>query len=193
MDQLLADTQKFPEGVTRRLAKHIFLDVVEFSKRKAEAQSDIVMSLNQIVRAVLEKHQINQDDDCILIPTGDGMCLAVLRETLPYHSHLRIAIDILGAISEHNECEMREARRFDIRIGLNQNQDIIVTDINGHKNIAGAGINLAARIMDKADGGQILVSEAVYLELEPSPNFSTMLHQQSSKHGNSEVGKDFEP
>jgi hypothetical protein len=38
----------------------------------------------------------------------------------------------------------------------------LVTDINGRRNVAGAGISMAQRIMDKADGGQVLVGQTVY-------------------------------
>ena len=64
--------------VTRRLAKYVFIDVVQVSKRSAEAQSDIVKSFNEIGHNVLDEHKVKKDnvDDCILIPTGDGMCIS---------------------------------------------------------------------------------------------------------------------
>lgn len=156
--------------VTRKLAKYIFIDVVQFSRRSAEAQSDIVKSFNSIVHQVLEQHNVNKDNDneCILIPTGDGMCISLLNHDLPFDSHIQIALSILQAIDEHNKATENETRKYQVRIGINQNTDILVTDINGRKNVAGAGINMASRVMDKADGGQILVSQAVHHELEPS-------------------------
>lgn len=53
-------------------------------------------------------------------------------------------------------------RRFHIRIGINENRDNLVTDVNGSKNVAGLGINEAQRIMDQADAGNILVGRTVY-------------------------------
>lgn len=53
-------------------------------------------------------------------------------------------------------------RRFEVRIGINSNTDNLVTDINGNRNIPGAGINGAQRVMDSADGNQTLVSHAVH-------------------------------
>jgi len=156
--------------VTRRLAKYIFIDVVQFSRRSAEAQSDIVKSFNRIVHEVLEQHNVNKDNDneCILIPTGDGMCISLLSQDLPFDSHIQIALSILKSIDEYKKATEDETRKFELRIGINQNTDILVTDINGRKNVAGAGINMASRVMDKADGGQILVSQAVHHELQPS-------------------------
>lgn len=158
------------DEVTRKLAKYIFIDVVQFSKRSAEAQSDIVKSFNTIVHQVLEEHKANKDNDneCILIPTGDGMCISLLSQDLAFDSHIQIALSILKSIDEYNKATESEARQYQVRIGINQNTDILVTDINGRKNVAGAGINMASRVMDKADGGQILVSQAVHHELQPS-------------------------
>ncbi len=53
-------------------------------------------------------------------------------------------------------------RRFQIRIGINQNIDNLVIDVNGHQNVAGRGINMAQRVMGLADGAQILVGEPVH-------------------------------
>ena len=64
--------------VTRCYAKYIFLDVVQFSKRSAEAQSEIVLMLNQIVDQALKSVEVT-DDDSILIPTGDGLCIALIK------------------------------------------------------------------------------------------------------------------
>jgi hypothetical protein len=49
-----------------------------------------------------------------------------------------------------------------VRIGLNSNTDNLVKDVNGNDNVAGAGVNIAARVMGLADGNQILVSSAVF-------------------------------
>lgn len=146
----------------------MFLDVVQFSKRSAEAQSEIVQRLNEVVFQSLNSHKISIEDDSILIPTGDGMCIALISRDLPYDIHIQVAMSILKGLSEYNERTQNESRHLQVRIGINQNTDIVVTDINGRRNIAGAGINIASRIMDKADGGQILVSQAVLHELEPS-------------------------
>lgn len=162
------EMMKNQKDVKRCYAKYVYLDVVQFSKRSAEAQSEIVQSLNEIVHDVLGHHEVNEDEDCILIPTGDGMCIALTSTDLSYDIHIQIALSVLGSVDLHNKATENETRQFQVRIGINQNTDILITDINGRKNIAGAGINVASRIMDKADGGQILVSQAVYHELQPS-------------------------
>ena len=56
-------------------------------------------------------------------------------------------------------------RKFDVRIGVNENVDNLIFDINDRANLTGAGINYARRIMDYADGGNILISQTVYERL----------------------------
>jgi hypothetical protein len=177
-------TELIKPEVTRRYAKYVFLDVIQFSKRSAEAQSEIVHQLNGMVRQSLELHQV-REDDCILIPTGDGMCLALISPNLPYDVHIQVALSILVALDGYNKTETNESRQFQIRMDINQNTDILVSDINERKNIAGAGINMASRIMDKADGSQVLVSQTVYEELQPSEQYMDKFKSFSAraKHG----------
>ena len=123
--------------------------------------------LNSIVLDALKTHQVGEDDR-VLIPTGDGMCIALLSAQLPYDIHIKLALAILAHVYGYNQATKVTSRQFQVRIGINQNTDIIVTDVNGRTNVAGAGVNLASRVMDKSDGNQILVSQTVYDELQPS-------------------------
>lgn len=143
-------------------AKYVFLDIVKFSDgRSVEAQTDIVHSLNDIVKRSLASNNVHESRR-ILLPTGDGICVALLNIEEPYDVHMLIALDILRNLEEHNRNIEDEMRRFRVRIGLNANTDNLVTDINGNLNIAGRGINMAQRIMGKADGNQILIGESVF-------------------------------
>lgn len=194
-------------------AKHIFLDVVDFSRdRSVEAQSYIVAFLNRIVLLSLKKHNI-ADKDRLLLPTGDGMCISLLNVVEPYDIHLRLALSIHkyidrfqgGGVDEISE-ERADAekptrvlvdtseeylsqirmREFRVRIGIDANLDNLVIDINGGANIAGAGINMAQRIMDLADGGQILLSQSVVNELRQREQYMRSfaeLPSKTVKHG----------
>lgn len=142
--------------------KYIFLDVVGFCKgRSVEAQSKVVEIINNIVLATIESRGVSEDK-YILIPTGDGICVALLNVVSPYDIHILIALDILQKIHEHNLEENDSSRKFQVRIGINNNDDNIIVDINGKKNPAGIGINNAQRIMNCADGGQILIGQPVH-------------------------------
>lgn len=140
--------------------KYIFLDIVKFTKRSVEAQSDVIKELNRIVKESVQRNSL-QENNIIFIPTGDGICLAI-RRSLSFDIHMLIALDILATIHGYNENQKDDKRKFDVRIGINENTDIIIEDINERTNVAGSGINLASRIMDNADEGQVLVSQAVY-------------------------------
>ena len=101
------------------------------------------------------------ESDVVLIPTGDGIAVALI-DVGGVDVHLNLALAILTLVAEHNAAEADAMRRFEVRIGINENIDNLVVDINGRRNVAGAGISVAQRIMDKADGGQVLVGQTVY-------------------------------
>lgn len=139
----------------------VFLDIVGFTKnRSVEAQSDVVAVMNDVVSKAMDSVQVSPEGT-ILLPTGDGMAIALI-DVAEVDQHLRLALEILRLVAEHNASETSGMRRFDVRIGINENVDNLVTDINGRRNVAGAGISMAQRIMDKADGGQVLVGQTVY-------------------------------
>ena len=159
-------TDQLHDGIQPRAktipAKYIFLDVVKFSDgRSVEAQTDIVHSLNEIVKGSLQTKNLLEKGR-ILLPTGDGICVALLNIEEPYDVHMLIALDILRNLEEYNRGIEDETRKFQVRIGLNANTDNLVTDINGKLNIAGRGINMAQRIMAMADGNQIMIGESVF-------------------------------
>jgi class 3 adenylate cyclase len=167
-------------------AKYVFLDVVGFTNRRSvEAQADIVGILNSIVSSCLTKHGI-PDNERILLPTGDGICIALLNIENPYDIHIQLALSILEILDGHNTTsDVDDMRRFEVRIGISANTDNLVTDINGKQNMAGAGINEAQRVMGNADGGQILVSQTVYSTLRDREKYMWAFDQYAAriKHG----------
>ena len=143
-------------------AKYIFLDIVGFThNRSVEAQTEIIAVLNNVVLEAIAKHHINSEN-LILLPTGDGICLVLLSIDDPYDIHIQIALSLIEGIEKHNVTAKDEQRKFKIRVGVNSNVDNLITDVNGSRNIAGAGINLAQRVMSAADGNQILVGQPVF-------------------------------
>ena len=61
-----------------------------------------------------------------------------------------------------------------------------ITDLNEQANIAGAGIDIAQRVMDCGDAGHILVSQHVADDLEQYPRWRAHLHDLGEcevKHG----------
>jgi class 3 adenylate cyclase len=61
-----------------------------------------------------------------------------------------------------------------------------ITDLNEQANIAGAGINIAQRVMNCGDAGYILLSKQVAEDLEEYQRWRPFLHDLGScevKHG----------
>lgn len=104
--------------------------------------------------------------DLILLPTGDGICICLINQSLVFDIHIQLALKILENLYNYNKSLKNKENSFGIRVGINQNLDNLVIDINKNYNIAGAGINMAQRIMDKSDKSTIMVGEQVFQELK---------------------------
>ncbi len=149
------------KSATTVLAKYAFIDIVNYTKnRSVEAQSDIIDALNGLVARVCEELKISKEQR-IMLPTGDGMCVAFLNYNF-FDINMIFSFKLLELIQEHNKQQTDEAWRFKVRIGINENQDNLVRDINGVNNLAGSGINRAQRVMDMGDDSQILLGQASY-------------------------------
>jgi len=162
----------------------VFLDIVGFTKnRSVEAQSDLVATLNDVVTRAMECLPILAPS-AVLLPTGDGMAVALV-DVAGVDVHLRLALEILRLVAEHNAAETDAMRRFEVRMGINENIDNLVVDINGRRNVAGAGISMAQRIMDKADGGQVLVGQTVHEVLRQRESYLSSFRKFGArgKHG----------
>ena len=111
----------------------------------------------------------------VRIPTGDGMAL-IFRDTV--EAPLRCAVEISEAIKTHPEIHLR--------MGIHSGPVSEVTDVNERTNIAGAGIDIAQRVMDCGDAGHILLSRHAAEDLAPHPRWNRYLHDLGEcevKHG----------
>jgi class 3 adenylate cyclase len=169
---------------TKRV-RYLYLDVVEFTRnRSVEAQSDIVGALNGIVGEAVSDVSLDTDD-VLYLPTGDGLCIAMLDESAPFDIHIQLALRILAEVNAHNERTENRMRRFDVRVGANENVDNVIIDINGNTNVAGAGINMAQRVMSLADGRQLLVGQMVFETLTYRERYMNAFraYEARIKHG----------
>ena len=165
--------------------KHIYIDIVNYTHNlSVEAQNDLISFLNAFVKQALEKNNINPDNK-IYIPTGDGMCISLINMSIPYDIHIKISLDILKKIQTHNDSQKDEMRKFYVRIGINENIDNLIIDINGHQNVSGSGINNASRIEGLCDPMQILVGNSVYEKLVQREKYMNSFQNYSAevKHG----------
>lgn len=165
--------------------QYVFLDIVGFTKgRVVEAQTEIIERLNNIVRESAAE-QNSESRDLVYLPTGDGMAIGIIGSR-EIDAHMNLAVSILSKLEDHNGITKDPQRRFVVRVGINENRDNLVVDINGKTNLAGSGINLAQRVMALADGGNILASQAVFEVLSSREKYYGRFREfaATDKHGN---------
>ena len=157
------------------IAHVLFIDIVGYSKLLINEQSDELRTLREIVRQTEQFRLAEAEDKLLRLPTGDGGAL-VFRSS-PEEPVL-CALEISKALKDHPELR--------VRMGIHSGPVNEVTDLNEQANIAGAGINIAQRVMDCGDAGHILLSRHVADDLENYPHWQPCLHNLGEfevKHG----------
>src|SRR5205085_206145 len=131
--------------------------------------------LNQLVRATEAFRAAEQAGKLSRVPTGDGMALAFF--TTP-EAPARCAVELAKWLRGDPLCR--------VRMGMHSGPVSGVTDVNDRSNIAGAGINIAQRVMDCGDAGHILLSRHIAEDLENYSVWQPYLHELGEcevKHG----------
>src|SRR5947209_17357846 len=129
------------------IAHVLFIDVVGYSKLSVNEQHAAVEQLNQIVRASEQFRKAEAANRILKIPTGDGMALVFYKSP---EEPAQCAFEISRALKEN--------QRLHVRMGIHSGPVSGVVDVNERTNVAGAGINLAQRVMDCGDAGHMLLS-----------------------------------
>ena len=109
----------------------------------------------RLLRGTEQFHKAEANNRLITIPTGDGMALVFYNTP---EAPVECALEISRALKEHPELKLR--------MGVHSGAVSGVVDVSGRANIAGAGINVAQRVMDCGDTGHILLSKHVAEDLE---------------------------
>ena len=143
----------------------LFLDIVGYSRRLITEQSALLATLNQLVRESAPVQEAQDEDALIRLPTGDGMALVFRR-------HLEQAVECALALS----AGLKQHPELPLRMGIHSGPINRVLDVNEHANVAGAGIDLAQRVMDCGDAGHILLSKRAADDLAPYPRWNPHLH-----------------
>jgi len=157
------------------IAHVLFTDIVGYSKLPIHQQRAVVERLNEIVRGTDEYQAAEAAGRLIKIPTGDGITLVF------YHSPeapVECALEISRALKKHPELQLR--------MGIHSGPVSGVIDATGRANVAGAGINIAQRVMDCGDARHILLSKHVAEDLQEYPHWQPHLHELGeceAKHG----------
>jgi TolB-like protein/Tfp pilus assembly protein PilF len=153
----------------------LFIDIVGYSKLLITDQSERLQKLKEIVWGTEQFRQAQAEGKLLRLPTGDGGALV-------FRNHLEAPVLCAMEISK----ELKRHPELQVRMGIHSGPVNEITDLNAQANIAGAGINIAQRIMDCGDAGHILLSQHVADDLEQYPRWRSLLHdlgEAEVKHG----------
>jgi TolB-like protein/class 3 adenylate cyclase len=153
----------------------LFIDIVGYSKLLMHEQSEQLQKLREIVRGTEQFRLAEAEGKLLRLPTGDGGAL-VFRTS--QEAPVLCAVEISKALKNYSELQ--------VRMGIHSGPVNEVTDLNEQMNVAGAGINIARRVMDCGDAGHILLSKHVAEDLEDYARWRPYLHELGeceTKHG----------
>jgi TolB-like protein/class 3 adenylate cyclase/Flp pilus assembly protein TadD len=157
------------------IAHLLLIDVVGYSKLLVNEQIEFLQELNQIVRSTESFRVAETSGRLVRLPTGDGMALIFFRSP---EEPVRCALELSRSLQDHPHIQ--------VRMGVHSGPVHQTTDVNDRSNVAGAGINIAQRIMDCGDAGHILLSKHVADDLAHYRNWQPYLHDLGEcevKHG----------
>jgi len=149
LPEALADAASLARHSDEQGTVTIFFTDIEGSTALAQRLGDkpyhaLLTEHNRILREQLARHGGHE-----VKAVGDGFMVAFASAARALSS----AVDIQRAFAQHNESA---GEPINVRIGLNTGESI-----EDEGDYFGTAVTLAARIADKAKGGQILVSEVV--------------------------------
>jgi TolB-like protein/Tfp pilus assembly protein PilF/class 3 adenylate cyclase len=147
------------------IAHVLFIDIVGYSKLLIDEQRDYLHTLNEVVRETDSFRAAEAAGKLTRLPTGDGM--ALVFATTP-DAPVSCALQVSKALRSHPE--------LGVRMGIHSGPVSGITDVNDRSNVAGAGINLAQRVMDCGDAGHVLLSKHVADDLEQYRQWRSHLH-----------------
>ena len=164
-----------PFDVKFEIGHVLFIDIVGYSKLLITQQRDQLQKLKAIVRGTEQFRVAEAEGKLLRLPTGDGGALVFRTST---EAPVLCAMEISEALKSHPELH--------IRMGVHSGPVNEISDLNEQTNLAGAGINIAHRVMNCGDAGHILLSRHVAEDLEEYPRWWAYLHDLGEcevKHG----------
>ena len=166
---------ELPPDLELEIAHLLLIDVCGYSKLLVNDQVESLQQLNRIVRSTDCFRAAEAKDKLIRLPTGDGMALLFFENL---EQPARCALEIAQALKDRPEIQ--------VRMGIHSGPINQVPDVNDRINIAGAGINIAQRVLDCGDAGHILLSKHVADDLKEYRHWQPYLQDLGEcevKHG----------
>ncbi|CAN5274105.1 hypothetical protein BH20VER2_BH20VER2_12220 [soil metagenome] len=147
-------TEQPEPNLKLEIAHVLLIDVVGYSKLLVNEQIDVLQKLNAIVRSTPHFRDAEASGKLMRLPTGDGMALLFFDSA---EAPVECALEIARAA--------KDIPNLLLRMGAHSGPIKQVTDVNDRANFAGAGINLAQRVLDCGDAGHILLSRRLAEDL----------------------------
>lgn len=137
------------ESLQTRFMAILFTDIVSFTEntrtKGGDWMRDVVRAHNDIIRKILSECGGQE-----IKHTGDG----ILATFASVNSAADAALMFQKSLSQFNEA--MPTREFHVRIGINAGEVIEMDN-----DVFGESVNLAARLMQYCNGGQIIISNTV--------------------------------
>lgn len=131
----------------------LFADIVKFSERGVADQQSIKENFNTVVGATIANIA---PIDRLMLDTGDGIAICLFGDP---EEGMFAALNLREGFAGQRPIGIPE---YLVRIGLNLGPIKVVTDLNGRFNAIGDGINVAQRVMNFAEPGQVLCARSYY-------------------------------
>ncbi len=153
------------------IAHILFIDLVAWSQSAMEAQAESLDQLTKAFRATPAFLAEERAGTIECLPTGDGF-----------------AALFFGDLTAPIQCalELSTSLNLSVRMGIHSGPVQKQTDVGGKLNFVGDGINMAKRVLDAAEPGQILASEAYASWLKGFQKWKPLLTElgpKTAKHG----------
>jgi TolB-like protein/class 3 adenylate cyclase/Tfp pilus assembly protein PilF len=157
------------------IAHVLFVDVVGYSRLLINEQGERLNELNRIIRQTAQFQSAEAAGRLMRLPSGDGMALAFFNSP---EAPVKCALEISEALAEHPQLR--------VRMGVHSGPVSGLKDVNDRTAVAGAGVNIAQRVMDCGDAGHILLSKRIADDLAQYSRWQPHLHylgEVEVKHG----------
>src|SRR5438046_4392463 len=138
---------KLKSQIHLETAHILFLDVVGYSRLLVNEQREVLQQLNEVVRGAPQFRKSSAAGKLIRIASGDGMALVFFQSP---EEPVHCAMEIAKALKSHPT--------IGLRMGVHGGPVDQVKDLNNQTNVAGVGINIAQRLMDCGDTGQLVTA-----------------------------------
>jgi TolB-like protein/Tfp pilus assembly protein PilF len=153
----------------------LFMDIVGYSKLLIGEQSDLICQLKEVVIRSEQFRRAEEQNRLVTLPTGDGIALVFRHDA---EAPVQCALELAEALKSHPQLQLR--------MGIHSGPVNVITDVSNRANVAGAGINMAQRVMDCGDARHILLSKRTAEDLESYARWRPYLHDLGEcevKHG----------